>query len=75
MTTIQISDELGKRLSEVAKHNNLSKELYVEKMLAQLVEDEEDIERAAARLAENNGTVPWSEAKKQLGLGNENLES
>ena len=68
MYTVQISEELGKRLTDVAQKTHHPLSYYTERALAQLLEDAEDDHMALEAIAEGGPNIPWEEAKKQLGL-------
>jgi predicted DNA-binding protein len=68
MTTIQISDELGKRLSEMASQGNMTKDLYIEQILKCHLEDAEDIQLALERRDDPGPDISLEELEKKLGL-------
>ena len=68
MTTIHISDALGKKLLEMAALDNISKDLYIERILECHLEDAEDIRLALERRSEPGPDIPLEELEKKLDL-------
>ena len=75
MHSLQISEELGKCLAELAQRTGRSEKNYAEEAIARFLEDEEDYRSAMEVLAKNEPTIPWEEVKKQLGLSSDTLDN
>ena len=63
---IQISDELGKRLSELAQKSYCSTDSYVEQALLQVLEDEEDLAFALSRRHQKGPNTSLEELEQEL---------
>jgi predicted DNA-binding protein len=68
MYTVQISEDLGKRLTDLAEKTHHPVSYYTEQALAQLLEDAEDYHMALEAIAEGGPNIPLEEVEKRLGL-------
>lgn len=77
MYSVQLPEEMGRRLADFAAKREYSESVCLQRALEQFFLDEEGDERLAeialARLEKGAPTIPWEEAKKRLGLRDEDL--
>ena len=74
MDSLQIPEELSKRLSDFSARKNRDQALCLEQALEQFFLDEEGderaYERALARLEKGGPTISLDEVERRLGLSN-----
>ena len=68
MYTVQISEELNKRLVDLAKQTNRSENACVEEAVAQFLEDKEDYDLAMKAIAEGGPTISLEDLAEELGI-------
>jgi RHH-type rel operon transcriptional repressor/antitoxin RelB len=68
MYTVQISEDLNKRLVELAKQTNRSENAYVEEAVAQFLEDKEDYDLAMKAIAKGGPTISLDALAAELGI-------
>ena len=68
MHSLQISEELNKRLSDLAERTHRPVSYYAEQALEQILEDAEDYYMALDAIAEGGPNIPLEEIEKRLGL-------
>ena len=74
MHTIEISDDLGKRLSALVERTDRSESSYTEQALEQLLEDQEDLMLALSRRShDKHENISLGDLEKELGLVDGNL--
>jgi predicted DNA-binding protein len=77
MTSLLISDDLAKRLAELAAKAQLSKNEYATQLLEEILEDQEDYfeaRKVSLRLAKGEEeTIPFEEILKKYGMEDDPL--
>lgn len=72
MFSIRLTKELDARLDALSSRTNRAKAYYVKKALTKFLEEQEEIEWAAAAYKEylesGKKTIPWEDVKKEHGL-------
>jgi predicted DNA-binding protein len=68
MISVSLNPELERRLAELAKSRGLSESEFARELIQSSIEDLDDIEMAAARLAPRQIPLTSEQARKALGL-------
>lgn len=68
MLSVRLSKEVEHRLVDLSEKTHRSKSYYVERALEQYLDAQEDCLLALSRLEEKGPNISLIEAKKQLGL-------
>ena len=64
--TLELPEDLEKRLEKVAKNLNVTKQYCIEQAILAYVEDQEDYQSAIERLDEIKESIPLKKLKKEL---------
>ena len=68
---VQISEELGKKISELAQKIDCSTDFYVEQALKQLLEDKEDLEFALSRRHQTGPNISLDDLENELNISHD----
>jgi RHH-type rel operon transcriptional repressor/antitoxin RelB len=68
MLSVRLSPELETRLSKLAKRTGRPKSHYVQRAIAEFLDEQEDYLIAVSRLEDDLPAIPLSKVVKQLGL-------
>lgn len=70
MLSVRLSEDMERRLDNLAKKSHRTKTYYAKKAIEEFIEDREDYLLAVSILEKNNPTITLEQLEKELGLEN-----